>query len=129
MAITSGILLDTHNWIWLIMGELVSDGKVQKTMEAAAIADKVFLCSISLLEVANAFRRDKVNIGIPLGIWFQSALRSPGVRLIDITSEIAFDTMSLPTAFHGDSGDRIIAATARVNGLTLCTHVALASRA
>jgi PIN domain nuclease of toxin-antitoxin system len=57
-----------------------------------------------------------------LADWFKISQRSPGVRLIDISPEIALDTMKLPLSFHGDPGDRIIAATARVNGLTLCTH-------
>jgi PIN domain nuclease of toxin-antitoxin system len=118
----SGVLLDTHSWVWLQNDQLDMRGAVRQTLQDALDRDALFACSISMLEIANAARRGRMSFDRSLADWFKISQRNPGVRLIDISPEIALDTMKLPSAFHGDPGDRIIAATARVNGLTLCTH-------
>lgn len=117
-----GILLDTHTWLWLQNGQLDMRGVVRRTLQDALEQDALFACSISMLEIANAARKGRMSFDRSLSDWFKISQRSPGVRLIDISPEIALDTMKLPSTFHGDPCDRIVAATARVNGLTLCTH-------
>ncbi len=57
-----------------------------------------------------------------LEAWFRATLRQPGVRVIELSPAIALATLSLPAEFPGDPADRLIAATARVEQLALCTH-------
>lgn len=38
----------------------------------------------------------------------------PGVRLIELTPEVAIESTKLPPAFHTDPADQIIVATARI---------------
>jgi PIN domain nuclease of toxin-antitoxin system len=52
----------------------------------------------------------------------RQALSFPGLHLAPITGEIACSCAELPPSFHGDPADRLIAATARCEGLTLLTH-------
>jgi PIN domain nuclease of toxin-antitoxin system len=75
-----------------------------------------------MLEIANIVRKGRVSLDMSLANWFDSTLRKPGVRLLDTTPAIAIETMNLPSTFHGDPGDRLIAATARVENLNLLTH-------
>lgn len=85
--------------------------------------DALFLSSISLFEVANAYSRGRLHLPArTLEDWLQANLRSPGVRLLPLTPEIAVQTTRLPDTFHGDPGDRVLAATAQVGGLTVVTH-------
>jgi PIN domain nuclease of toxin-antitoxin system len=120
--VNEGLLLDTHVWVWIANGLLHPDPGLIKRLEAAASRDAIFLSSISLYEVANAARRGRMNLLRSLEDWFAANLRRPGVRIIDVTSSIALETTRLPAAFHGDPGDRLIAATARLEGLALVTH-------
>lgn len=53
--------------------------------------------------------------------WVEEALSRPGVRSVDITPRIAIESASLPEPFHADPADRMLVATARLNGLTLLT--------
>ena len=73
--------------------------------------------------MANAYQRGRLNlVGRTLEDWLSANLRKPGVRIIDITPEIAVQTTRLPLGFQGDPGDRLLAATAQVEDLTLVTH-------
>ena len=61
---------------------------------------------------------------LPLALqdWLERALSEANIGLIAISPRIASETSMLPDGFQGDPADRLIAATARVENLTLCTH-------
>ena len=50
------------------------------------------------------------------------ALAVPGLSLAPMTPDIAVEACYLPGDFHGDPADRLIVATARVEGATLVTR-------
>ena len=122
MDLTQGLLLDTHTWFWLSNRELALTPELISLLETALLQDRVFVCSISLLELANAERKGRLQSDVGLAVWFERSLRRPGVRILEIAPDIALETMRLPSGFHGDPGDRLIAATARARDLTLLTH-------
>jgi len=57
----------------------------------------------------------RLTLPIPVLDWFEDALSYPGVRLLDLTPEIAADSTTLPGEFHRDPADQIIVATARIH--------------
>lgn len=61
----------------------------------------------------------KVEIRISLDQWFETAVLKTGITVYQLSPQIAVDSCYLPGDFHKDRADRIITATARVNGLTL----------
>ncbi len=117
-----GILLDTHAWLWLELGEDYFTPLQKRQLNNAAINLHLYVAGISLLEVANLHRRKRISLPIPLDTWFEQSFSQVGITLLQITPRIAVETTFLPESFHGDPADRIIAATARVENLTLCTH-------
>jgi len=117
-----GILLDTHAWLWLELGEDRFTTLQKRQLNAAALNLHLYVASISLLEVANQHRRGRIALPMSLDSWFERAFSQAGVTLLQITPQIAVETTLLPDAFHGDPADRLIAATARVENLLLCTH-------
>jgi PIN domain nuclease of toxin-antitoxin system len=122
VALNEALLLDTHVWIWLANGLLRTDLALESRLRSAAEKRLLFIASITLLEVANADQRGRLQRTRSLDDWFAVNLASPGVRLIEITPSIAAATAKLPAGFHGDPGDRLIAATASTESLTLVTH-------
>jgi PIN domain nuclease of toxin-antitoxin system len=54
--------------------------------------------------------------------WLENALNSPGLSLIPISHDIAFDSANLPEGFHGDPADRLIVASARNTNSVLVTR-------
>lgn len=117
-----GVLLDTHAWLWLATGDERLPVSVRRMLEKFERAGKLYIASISLLEIANMFRRNRIQLPLGLRDWLERALSEANIGLLPITPEIAAETAVLPESFHGDPADRLIAATARVENLTLCTH-------
>lgn len=57
----------------------------------------------------------------PVDEWLSLALDYPGIRLIELSPEVAVVSTQLPGEFHGDPADQIIVATALVNDCPLVT--------
>jgi PIN domain nuclease of toxin-antitoxin system len=118
----AGVLLDTHAWLWLATGDARLPVPVRKLLERMEARGQLYVAAISLLEIANMFRRGRVLLPLALKVWYEAALSEAHIGLIAITPVIAAETAALPEGFQGDPADRLIAATARVENLTLCTH-------
>ncbi len=78
--------------------------------------------AVSIYEAATLSRRSRIDLDIPMQQWFDLAFADASLNLLPVTPEIAINAALLPEGFHGDPIDRIIAATARVHNLVLCTH-------
>lgn len=122
MAIARGLLLDTHTLIWLQDGRLAAQpADMEQIIDAGGRGDW-FISSFALIEIAHAVAKGRLHLSLDPLQWLQRALKAPGPRTLELTPEIAAATIQLPSTFHGDPGDRILAATAVVHGLTICTH-------
>ncbi|MGA7877644.1 MAG: type II toxin-antitoxin system VapC family toxin [Desulfoferrobacter sp.] len=65
--------------------------------------------------------KGRIAVKIDPRLWLENALSKSGLRVIDLTPDIAMESCSLPGDFHRDPADRIIVATARTHNLTLLT--------
>lgn len=116
------LLLDTHVWLWLVFAEPYIKQPVMDALELASASNLLFLSPISMWEVALKHSRGRLDLDRPVRDWLIHAATLPGLQLATITPSIAAECAELPPAFHGDPADRMIAATARSEGLTLVTH-------
>jgi PIN domain nuclease of toxin-antitoxin system len=119
---SKGLLLDTHAWIWLRFGTLSSNPDTLEALRHAAGEENWFVCSFSFFEIAHAVHRKRLLLNVPLYDWLRSASAIGMPTTIPLSPSIAAATLTLPATFHGDPGDRIIAATAIAHDLTICTH-------
>lgn len=76
--------------------------------------------AISAWEVAWLAASGRMRLSQSSAEWLRTALRPPFIRMLPLTAEVACEAAALPAEL-GDPADRIIAATARVHGLTLVT--------
>jgi PIN domain nuclease of toxin-antitoxin system len=67
-------------------------------------------------------KKGRITLSRSIDEWTKAALTAPGIRLVDLSPEIAIESTRLPGEPHGDPADRIIIATARVLGATLITR-------
>ena len=111
------LLVDTHAFIWGY-----SDGKKLSSKAAAALADpknQAFLSAASTWELALKTARGNLVLPEPLGT-MMAGLEESGLAHLPITWQHAVMVQSLPL-HHRDPFDRILAAQALVEGLTLVT--------
>lgn len=116
------LLLDTHTWIWLI----ADNGQIAPTTRqvvASAQKERILFASvISVWEAANLEAKGRVQLGAGVHAWLEQSLADDGIQLLPLTPEIAVASTRLPGNLHRDPADGILAATARIEGLTLLTR-------
>ena len=71
-------------------------------------------------EIGTLHARRHVTLAMPPDRWIASLI-AEGLRLVDVTRQIALDAGLMPGTIHGDPGDRIIMATARALNCVLVT--------
>ena len=114
------ILLDTHTWIWSHSATKLLSGNVEKLIKKTQ-TDQRAIASISIWEFAMMVTKGRINVKIDPKRWLNNAIDNSGLRVIELTPEIAMESCNLPGSFHKDPADRIIVATARTHNLTLLT--------
>ncbi len=114
------ILLDTHTWIWSHSATKLLSDNVKKLIKKTQ-TDQRAIASISIWEFAMMVTKGRINVKIDPKRWLNNAIGKSGLRVIELTPEIAMESCNLPGDFHKDPADRIIVATARTHNLTLLT--------
>jgi PIN domain nuclease of toxin-antitoxin system len=114
------ILVDTHVVIWLAFEEARLSKKARAAIvEARLNGEGLAISDISLFELARAFARERSHLDISV----ESALTEVERRFIvlPINSRISLRALGLPPTYPKDPADRIIGATALVEGIPLIT--------
>jgi len=116
------LLLDTHIWLRYqgISGDLRPSAL--PTLHQAAAADLIFISVISIWEIAQLVRLNRITLNNSVDRWTTEALSKPGINLLPLTPQIAIDSVDLPEPMHKDPADRILVASARIERLTLVTR-------
>ena len=116
------ILLDTHAWLWLGLEPRRLSGTATAAIRRAASAGGLAIASITLWEVAMMIARGQV---VPQGTpeaWLAALVERSAVVVKEITPAVAALATHLPADFPGDPADRLIAATARIEGAILVSR-------
>ena len=116
------IVLDTHAWLWLCVEPHKLSAAATSAIRRALTGDGLAIASITLWELAMMLARGQV---IPQGTpeaWLHALVDRSGVVVKEITPTIAALATHLPAGFPGDPADRLIAATARAEGLKLVSR-------
>lgn len=77
--------------------------------------------AISCWEVAKLVELGRLYLPAPVDAWLAQSLAYPGVRLLELSPQIAVESTQLPPPFHRDPADQIIVATARIYRCPLAT--------
>jgi len=114
------ILVDTHVVLWLLSDPgLLSNAAKVAIDNARQNEDGLAVCGITLLEIATAYGKGRIAMAMSL----ESFLRDIEERFVvlPIGSRACARTLTLPASYPKDLADRIIAATALIEGLALVT--------
>lgn len=120
MGCVEMIILDTHIWLWWVHGTKNLTERQSEIIEENE-SQVIGVSSISCWEIAKLVEYDRIDLPCPIKDWFENALNYPGIRLLEISPNIAIESTQLPGEFHGDPADQIIVATARIYNCALVT--------
>ena len=114
------ILLDTHVVIWLAFNQDQLSGKAKTEInDARKNATGLAISDITLLELATVASKGRIRLNISI----ESFLREVESRFVvlPMSGRVCARAMALPPSYPKDPADRIIGATALVEGLSLLT--------
>jgi PIN domain nuclease of toxin-antitoxin system len=118
---TAAPVLDTHIWIWWMLGDPNLSASERDALDALPLEDRPVISDISLWEFATLVDMGRVEIDGSVEDWLRIAASPSTVRIQPITAGIVAEMNRLPATFHRDPADRLIVATARFLKLPLAT--------
>ena len=95
--------------------------KVFQHLRERGKAGEILVSDISFWEVANKSRREKL-FSIDAMIWMERAGNAPGVTYLPLERAALIQSTRLPGKPPADPADRILIATAQINGASLVTR-------
>lgn len=114
------ILLDTHILVWLLVAPERLSSKARKTIVAARKVGPLAISAITLWEIAWLAENKRIEIEVSVESFVKKC--ASYVEVLAITPEIAVRSVQFPDSYPKDPQDRIIGATAIVEGLRLLTN-------
>ncbi len=121
------ILLDTHIVLWLAL----DPGKISRKARAAIEEARqrgggLAISDICLLEIATLERKNRIQLKASLETFLAEV--ETRFTVLPITARVCVRAMALPAAYPKDPADRVIGATALVEGVPLLTADAAIQR-
>ena len=114
------ILVDTHVVAWLAFDQDQISRKARTTIDnARKNADGLAISDITLLELATLASKGRIHLAISLETFLQEV--ESRFVVLPISGRASARAMGLPATYPKDPADRIIGATALVEGLSLLT--------
>ena len=114
------ILVDTHVVVWLAFDQAKISKAARAAIDHARMdGEGLAISDITLLELMTLTSKGRIRLDISL----ESFLREIEARFIvlPISGRVCARALGLPATYSKDPADRIIGATALVEGLSLLT--------
>ncbi len=113
------LLLDTHTFLWFIMGNHNLSVAARALIEDAT--NEKFLSVASLWEVAIKLSIGKLTLSAPFDVLIPQQLSLNGIELLDIKTGHAAVVTTLPF-HHRDPFDRLLIAQAMVEKMPIVSN-------
>jgi len=106
------IVLDTHVLVWWVSGSGRISARAKRAIDQELRRGPAVVSTISVLEIATAVRRGRLELKPPLDQWLADLRALPELQFQPMSAGIAELAGSFDEAMPGDPADRIIVATA-----------------
>jgi PIN domain nuclease of toxin-antitoxin system len=116
------IVLDTHVWIWWTGDPSRLSRSAARAIDGAIASSGMLISSMSVWEVGELVRRQRLRLKMDLDEWFARSEKLPYLRFVPIDNEVARLAAALGDLGTGDPADRMIAATAQSRQSALVTR-------
>ena len=108
------LLLDTHVWIWTVEGDEKRLGRRSRRLLAASeMRGAIRVSPMSVFEVVALHTLGRLRLARSPERWVGDALDAAGIRVAELSLDVASDAGQIPREALADPIDRLLVATAR----------------
>jgi len=115
------VLLDTHIWIWWLLGDGSLSPDERKAFDELASKGSLAISWVSVWETEMLERKGRVSLLPGFEPWIEQATNPEFITVLPADISVILAQHNLPETFH-DPADRLIAATSILSGYPLATH-------
>ena len=116
------ILLDTHVLLWLLLEPQRLSSSAAAAIRKSVRTGGLAIASITLWELAMMIALGRITPRGTPEAWLTELVERSGVVVKEISPAVATLATQFPHDFPADPADRLIAAAARAEGLSLVTR-------
>lgn len=116
------VLLDTHVWLWWVLGADSLAAAHRSGLDRQASRRELRLAAVSLWEAQMLHAKGRLVLERPFDVWLREAAAADVIEIVPLDVEVVIALGRLPASFHGDPADRLIVATAKAHRWALATH-------
>lgn len=116
------ILLDTHIWLWWLLGDGALKKSERAKLDELASEKKLAISWVTIWETEMLERKNRIELRPNFQTWIRYATDANICRVLPVDIEVVLAQRNLPENFHHDPADRLITATALLAECKLATH-------
>jgi PIN domain nuclease of toxin-antitoxin system len=116
------ILLDTHIWLWWLLGDGNLTPRERDLLDTAAANRELCISWVSVWETEMLERKECILLEPGFESWIRDATDPSYILVLPADTEVVIAQRLLPDNFHADPADRLITATSILSGYPLATH-------
>lgn len=116
------VLLDTHIWLWWLLGDGNLSVSEREKLSEQAMDGKLLLSWVSIWETEMLERKGRIVLLPGLIEWMSKATQPDICRILPADVNVVLKQRELPEDFHADPADRLITATAMLAECSMATR-------
>lgn len=116
------ILLDTHIWLWWLLGDGQLTNHERDSLDQLASNRFLAISWASVWETEMLERKGRISLEPDFKSWILKATSPNFITLLPADLEVVLAQRQLPESFPQDPADRLISATSILSGFKLATH-------
>lgn len=116
------ILLDTHIWLWWLLGDGNLSSKERDLLDSKAPTKELCISWVTIWETEMLERKNRISLQPNFQSWIREATHHEFITVLPVDIDIVFAQRSLPENFHTDPADQLITATSLLSEYPLATH-------
>lgn len=116
------ILLDTHIWLWWLLGDGNLSPKERELLDSKASSQELSISWVTIWETEMLERKQRISLQPDFQRWIYQATNSSFISVLPVDIEVVLTQRKLPDNFHSDPADRLITATSLLSKYPLATH-------
>lgn len=116
------ILLDTHIWLWWLLGDGNLSPGEREALDKRASNRQLCISWVTIWETEMLERKQRISLLPDFQTWLRYAANSEFISILPVDLDVVVAQRALPHDFRADPADRLIAAASLLSEYPLATH-------